>query len=152
PSAAVTVLAIGEGAAGGGAQGDVGQGARLIVTPPSPGSPGSRTPLPLRSLNFVPEIVPVRTPAKFPKRFPTELPLAGRTTVIPPEVGTVCVKPVGGVSVSTYVPAANPVKRKLPSAAVTFVCGVPPPEGVSVIVTPDRGGSPGSRTPLALVS
>ena len=68
PSAAVTVLATGEpgtGGVGGGTQ--LEKLERLIVTPPSPDSPGSRVPLPLVSTNFVPEIVPVRIPLKLPK-------------------------------------------------------------------------------------
>ena len=68
-----------------------------IVTPESPGSPASRTPFPLRSLNFVPETPPA---CRLPKRFPVELGADSEivTLIVPAPPGTVWTNPAGTVS------------------------------------------------------
>ena len=61
-----------------------------IVTPASPPSPVSRTPLPLTSLNFVPEIV--AGAARFPKRRPETVwcPKSRVAVRVPGGGGAVC--------------------------------------------------------------
>src|SRR5215468_710248 len=73
-----------------------------IVTPASGGSPASRTPLPLTSLNLVPEIEPVAAASDwFPKRKPVAF-CAGAIVIgkVPGAAGAVCLKPLGTTSES----------------------------------------------------
>jgi hypothetical protein len=58
-----------------------------IVTPETPDSPGVLTPLPLASLNFVPEIDPIA--ARLPKRNPVAFWPAVTVTLIVPRPGVV---------------------------------------------------------------
>src|SRR5207253_1927524 len=128
---------------------------REIVTPDSPGSPASRTPLPFRSLNFTPAIEPVIR--RLPKRLPDEVRCAKLTfaEIVPGAAGAVCVNPGGGVSVSVKAPNGTLANVKLPWASVTtervaFAASLT--EAVRVIVTPARPGSPASRTPVPFKS
>ena len=107
PEASVVVVAVGP-------EGNF----NWIVTPESPGSPASRTPLPFESLNFPPEIEPI---GRFPKARPDTAwwPKSTVAANVPGAGGAVCWKPAGTVSDTVYVPNGTPPKEKLPSEPVT---------------------------------
>ena len=68
-----------------------------IVTPETPDSPVSLTPLPLASLNFVPEIDPIA--ARLPKRNPVAFwPAVTVTLIVPAPPGVVWTNPTGTTS------------------------------------------------------
>src|SRR4029077_20308376 len=107
-----------------------------IDTPDIPASPVSRTPLPLASLNFTPEML-AGAATWLPKRYPVAFWPGVSVMAIPaPPPGSVWTEPEGRTSVRTYGPAESPVKEKLPAVSVV-VETTTPTELVRRIVTPE---------------
>ena len=120
-----------------------------IVTPESPGSPASRTPLPLTSLNFTPLIAPVVTSGRLPKRSPVTVRCAKLIVdeIVPGGAGAVWANPAGTVSFRVKTPKGT-VKVKFPLASVTTDSGAP----VGSLIDPVRVIVNSRETGLARVA